>query len=116
MQESYSENLASYAGPESYAGGGDTAGVATTGVHTGKLLSSEITPLVRRRHPDVRKATPRKSLTGEICVGTAESKNLSMCGNSKRENREIRSARKATPIIGAELCGGQGTTEWVSLS
>lgn len=31
MRESYTENLASYAGPESYADGGDTVGVATAG-------------------------------------------------------------------------------------
>ncbi len=61
MQESYSENLASYAGPESYAGGGNIAGVATTGVHAGKLLSSEIITSVCRRRPDVRKATPLES-------------------------------------------------------
>jgi len=42
MRESYSEDLTSYAVPESYADGGDTVGVATAGVLAGKLLSSEI--------------------------------------------------------------------------
>jgi hypothetical protein len=42
MQESYSEVLARHAGPESYADGGDTVGVATTGVHAGPVSSSEI--------------------------------------------------------------------------
>ena len=36
MKESYSEDLASYAVPESYADGGDTVGVATAGVHAGQ--------------------------------------------------------------------------------
>ncbi len=40
MKESYSEVLARHAGPESYAGGGNTVGVATTGVHAGPVLSS----------------------------------------------------------------------------
>jgi hypothetical protein len=57
MQESYSEDLASYAGPELYADDGNVMGVATTGVHAGKLLSSEIIFSVCRRRPDVRKAT-----------------------------------------------------------
>ena len=35
MKESYGEVLARHAGPESYAGGGNTVGVATTGVHAG---------------------------------------------------------------------------------
>lgn len=38
------------------------------------------------------KTTPRIPLFGKGWVGTAESENLSMCGNSKRENREIPSA------------------------
>ena len=35
MKESCSEVLARHAGPESYAGGGNIAGVATAGVHVG---------------------------------------------------------------------------------
>ncbi len=35
MKESYGEVLARHAGPESYAGGGNTVGVATTGAHAG---------------------------------------------------------------------------------
>ena len=42
MKESCSEALARHADPESYAGGGDTIGVATTGAHVGRVLSSEI--------------------------------------------------------------------------
>jgi len=57
MKESYSVSIASYTGPESYADGGNTVGVATAGVYAGKLLSSEILVLVCRRRPDVRKAT-----------------------------------------------------------
>lgn len=35
MKESYSEILAGYAGPESYADGGNIVGVVTAGVHPG---------------------------------------------------------------------------------
>lgn len=48
MRESYSEDLASHTGLELYAGDGNVAGVATTEVYAGELLSSEITFFVRR--------------------------------------------------------------------
>jgi hypothetical protein len=48
MRESYSKDLASHAGPELYAGGGNVAGVATTGAQAGQQLSSDITRFVRR--------------------------------------------------------------------
>ena len=49
MKESYSEILARYAGPESYAGDGDIAGVAMTGVHLGPEieLRNELVPACR---------------------------------------------------------------------
>jgi len=43
MRESYKEDLANHFGLELYADGGNIMGVATTEVHAGKLLSSEIT-------------------------------------------------------------------------
>ncbi len=48
MRESYSEDLASHAGLESYADGGNVMGVATAEVYAGELLSSEITIFVCR--------------------------------------------------------------------
>ena len=49
MKESYSEILARYAGPESYADGGDTVGVVTAGVHPGPVieLRKHTVPLCR---------------------------------------------------------------------
>jgi hypothetical protein len=49
MKESYSEDLASHTVPELYAGDGNIVGVATTGVHAGQILSSDITCFVCRR-------------------------------------------------------------------
>ena len=57
MKESYIEGFASHAGPELYAGDGNIAGVATTGVHAGQVLSSEMRLLVCRPCPDCGKAT-----------------------------------------------------------
>jgi hypothetical protein len=62
MKESYREGLASRSGPESYAGGGNIAGVATAGVRAGQPLSSEITHLACRPRPDKGKATSTLAL------------------------------------------------------
>lgn len=54
MKESYSESLASHAGPESYADRGNTLGVVTAGVHPGPEieLRKQVDPLCR--HPLAR--------------------------------------------------------------
>jgi len=89
MKESYSEVLARHAGPESYADHGNTMGVATTGVHTGPVLSS-----VNRFFPcadvvQVAEGKIDRALDGEHDTNTAESKTWSMHENSMHENREI---------------------------
>jgi hypothetical protein len=89
MKESYSEDLASHTGLELYAGDGNVMGVATTEVHAGQLLSSEITLFVRRPCLCSGKTTRLDAFRRAFLSGTAESQNLSMHGNSKRENREI---------------------------
>ena len=50
MKESYSEIVARYAGPESYADRGDTMGVVTAGVHPGPEieLRKQVVPMCRR--------------------------------------------------------------------
>ncbi len=92
MKESYSEDLASRTGPESYAGDGNIAGVA--------LARGTRRPAIELRYHLFRapksyggtKATSDASLSARRGPGTAESETLSMCENSKRENREILSA------------------------
>ena len=51
MKESYSEIVARYAGPESYADGGNTVGVVTAGVHPGPVieLRKQVLSECRRR-------------------------------------------------------------------
>ena len=88
MKESYSKGLAICAVPEWYAGGGDIAGLATTGAHAGQVLSSEITHSVCRRSAAIGRQN-RVLRFGEKHSDTAESETLCMCGNSRRENREI---------------------------
>jgi hypothetical protein len=92
MKESYSEVRAGHADPESYADGGNTLGVATAGAHAGRDIELR-KPFIfvcrrcsdcGRQHHSVR--------YGKCAASTAESKTLSMCGNFKRENREIPSA------------------------
>ena len=55
----------------------------------GQLSSSEILSFVCRPCPVKGKATPHRSSYGKIDADTAESVNLGMRGNPKRENREI---------------------------
>lgn len=49
MKESYSETLAKYAGPESYADDGNIVGVVTAGVHPGPEieLRKQVVPMCR---------------------------------------------------------------------
>lgn len=88
MQESYSEILARYAGPESYADAGNSVGVATAGVHLGSEIES------RKVHrPVCRPARARGRLHpvarhGESDRGHGGIYGPSMGGNFKRENRE----------------------------
>jgi len=89
MKESYSEDIASHTDPELYAGGGNIAGVATTGAQAGQVLSSEMRyhscadtlRIAGRQH--------RSSRYGERRANTAESQTLCMSGTFIRENREV---------------------------
>ena len=89
MKEAYSEVLARHAGPESYAGGGNTVGVATTGVHAGPVLSSENRIIPCADVVQTAEGTIECASDGKHSSSTAESKTWCMYGNSKRENREI---------------------------
>lgn len=98
MKESYRKGIANHPDPESCTGGGNTSGEALTGAHTGQLSSSE------SRNPACRptglqgKATSGPPLNREVDQGAAESKNLSMCGNSMRENRETPAAPRSDDL------------------
>lgn len=54
MKESYSEILARYAGPESYADDGNTVGVVTAGVHPGPEIELRKQAVPMCRHPLAR--------------------------------------------------------------
>ena len=89
MEESYSEDLASHAGPESCASVRKDRCEALTGGSAGELLSREIirvqgadaVSVCGRLHP-----MPRQ---GERYGDPARSENLSMHRTTSRENREI---------------------------
>ena len=89
MKESYGEDLASHPGLEPYADCGNAVGVASAR-GTGR-------PAIELRNHTSRVPTlcclreghTIDGATGKPAMGTAESKNLCMPENSKRENREI---------------------------
>jgi len=89
MKESDREDLASNSGLKPYAGIGNDTGVASVGGDAGQPLSSDIISLVCRSCTDMEKAISSAAHHGEEQKDTAESKTLSMCQNSKRENRDI---------------------------
>jgi hypothetical protein len=115
MKESYSEDLASHAGPELYAGDGNIAGVATTGVHAGQVLSSENRNFRVPTLSGLWEGDIMLCVYGERSMDTAESKTLCMYGNSKRENREIPSVSIWPLLRGAQGWNGQKTPQVVPL-
>ena len=96
MKESYSEVLARHAGPESYAGGGNTVGVATAGVHAGpvtqRVPGSEIRIISRADVVQAAEGNITSSAKGKHEVSVAESKTWCMCGNSKRAPSQCKRA------------------------
>jgi RNA-directed DNA polymerase len=95
MEESYSEGLASHAGPESCIDVRKGVGEALTGVRIGRVLSREIDPPPRGgllRDADAVNPSGRRNRRyreGEISQGPAWSKTPSMYGRTSRGNREI---------------------------
>ena len=89
MKESYREDLASCSGPESYAGRGNTADVATAGEHAGQLLSSDITSSVCRPCGGFGKATRQASLLARCETARRSRRTCACVENFQRENREI---------------------------
>ena len=89
MKKSHRKDPASHPDPESCGGGRETTGEALTGAHTGQPSSCEIhysgvpTPWTYAEGNTV------SDVIGESPADPAQSKTLSMCGNSLHGNREI---------------------------
>ena len=116
MKVSYEEGLANCFGLRRRCGeGDDTVLSIRAGGSVGQLMSSEILTSVCRLCPVRGKATPGRSLFGEIDTDTAESLNLCMRGNPKRENREISSVPSVEPIA-ANCLDGQRTSSRARLA
>ncbi len=92
MKESYSEVFARHAGPESYADRGNTMGLATAGLHACPVLRSINSFIPCAVVVQTAEGNIVRAFDGKRETSTAESKTWCMCGNSKRENREIPSA------------------------
>ncbi len=65
MKESYSEILARYAGPESYADDGNIVGVVTAGVHPGPDIELRKQVLFECRHRLARGRQHRQGRNGQ---------------------------------------------------
>jgi RNA-directed DNA polymerase len=98
MKESHRKDPASHPDTESCVGGRKAAGEALTGAHAGQPLSCEIrssgvpTPLCEAE------GNIAASASGEQAADPAQSKTLSMGGNSLHGNREI---PPASVVVGA---------------
>ncbi len=95
MKESYREGPASRPDPESCVCDRKAAGEALTGAHTGQPSSCEITSFgvpTLLAHAEGHTVCGDN---GEPVTDPAQSKTLSMCGNSLHGNREIPSAPAA---------------------
>jgi len=110
MRESYGEDLASHSDLEPYADHGNVVGVASAR-GTGR-------PAIELRNQSSRVPTlwcPWEGniidgVFGEPPMGTAESQNLCMSGNSKRENREVPWASECVDSERSENASG-GTAD-----
>ena len=100
MKESHGEGLASHTGPESCAGGCKASGEALTGVHADQPLSSEINCSGAPTLLIEAEGNTGHGAMREPCAGPAESKTLSMRGNSLRGNREIPSVPTSDGSVG----------------
>ena len=95
MRESYGEGVASHAGPKSCVIVRKGEGEALIGVHTGPVLSREITAPPRGgllRGADALEDSGRPHLKrrhGKALEDPARSQTRSMYGNTLRGNREI---------------------------
>lgn len=99
MKESYSEGLASHAGPGSYAGIRESVGGTLIGVRAGRVLSREI---AQNRGADAVAVSGRQhrmQRTPMLQENPARSKTPSMHGNTLKGNWESpRSSAKADRI------------------
>jgi RNA-directed DNA polymerase len=89
MQESHGKGPASHPDPESCVDGRKAGGEALTGAHAGQPSSCEI---MRSGAPTLLSEAEGHTTTGdsgEPQVGPAQSKTLSMRGNSSHGNREV---------------------------
>ena len=89
MQESYSENLASHAGPESGVSARKDRGEALTEGSAGELLSHEIINVRGADAVSVSGGQHALSRQGKRQPRPARSQTLPMHGHTSRENREI---------------------------
>ena len=106
MKVPYEEDLASHFGlcRRCEEGNDFVLSVRVRG-SVGQLSSSEILPSVCRPCPVNGKATPHRLCHGKIEADTAESLNLCVRRNPKRENRELPSVCRRHLALAADGSG-----------
>ena len=103
MRKSYEKGLANHSAPNPTLRTVTSWVLQGQGVHVGQLLSSEICNVSRA---DLLLVTGRQYVGQRIwraVHGAAESENLSMRGNSRRENREIPLVSPRWGTVGEDL-------------
>src|SRR5215471_5259068 len=100
MQESYGEGLASHPDPESCGSGRKASAEALTGAHAGQPSSCEIRQSGMPTLLSEAEGDTAGGAQGEPLVDPAQSKTLSMRGNSSHGNREIPSSPATGGVSG----------------
>jgi hypothetical protein len=116
MKESYEKGLANRSAPTPTLVAETPWVLHGQGVHVGQLSSSEIRIPACRSCPDGEKATSSLPLRGEAVTDAAESENLCMRGNSRRENREILAVSAGHGGMFTAPRNGQRTSQAVLLT
>ena len=116
MKESYEKSLANCSAPNPTLVAVMSRVLHGLGVHAGQPLSSEISPFRVPTLSDCGEGHMRHDANGESWRDAAESKNLCMRGNSRRENREILLVSAPTVGMSTRKRNGHRTPQAVLLT
>ena len=107
MKESYEQGLANHSAPTSTLRRVTSWVLHGQGVHAGQVLSSEISTFRVPTLSNCGEGNMRHDVNGELWRDAAESKTLRMCGNSRRESREIPSVSSSVDGERPEKASGR---------
>jgi len=114
MQEPRDKGIANHIDPQSCAGHGNMAGEALARAHTGQPLSSEIILPACRPCDGIGEGHIMSDVHRKSFIDAAESKTLSMCGNSMHGNRETLESPTSQGVGRSEKAYGRTSDAHVS--